>query len=523
MSSTPPAATTCCWPDVLQTFVDATAERGDRLVSAGEDHKRDDELGIPEFAYPHQRVALRKLLGFPELMHRSILAFEMGGGKTLIALACLPRTVSSSSSMVVCPSALKANWEAECKRFRPDLSPVVAKSSKHLAKLVANEQSDPCGHRRLLILSYSLLSRACNLKLMCAPDRAAPAWVIADECHYLKHPRSLRSRALHHVLCKRFPAARALLMSGTPAHSHEHLWPLLKLCRPLVFGKFHHHQPGHRRQHRGEFYFADWFCEAERVAIPGRPVFFKFKRNRDPAGLWSVISRFVLTGYLRDFAPDLPDHVRKTVVIAALGPQKTRFYTKGLADVERLRSTEGHHAAQDRMRALVKQNHHDRERFVDARFRLLVDREAANDHKSIVFAHHRSTLDQLATMVAEHDPGHESVVIHGSVPMKDRHGLVQQFKTDPRCKWAILSLTACGTGLNFQFVSRVFYAEIIFDAVVMVQSEARAHRIGSRTTTVQETWVVDGGLDRMMLAATDHKRDNQSSTLDHAGPCSQNE
>ena len=87
--------------------------------------------------------------------HYSILGDEMGLGKTIQALE-IAKVSKSVSTVVICPSSLKFNWENEIKEKFPQL-----KSS-------------------ITITTYSQLKHSSNI------FRASDI-VIADEAHYLKN------------------------------------------------------------------------------------------------------------------------------------------------------------------------------------------------------------------------------------------------------------------------------------------------------------------------------------------------
>jgi hypothetical protein len=184
-------------------------------------------------------------------------------GKTVQALAALPE---GARAVVVGPAVAKGVWERECKRWRPDLTPVVLSGRGSFRWPSAGE---------LVITNYDVLSDApleakdraeLNAKATKAPIESAaklmakiaaddavlelhasvPAGlcVIADEAHAVKGKRNKVAR------CARFGAladaafeagGRVWLLTATPIlNSPPELWNLLSLIRAqkIVFGSY---------------------------------------------------------------------------------------------------------------------------------------------------------------------------------------------------------------------------------------------------------------------------------------------
>jgi SWI/SNF-related matrix-associated actin-dependent regulator of chromatin subfamily A-like protein 1 len=55
---------------------------------------------------------------------------------------------------------------------------------------------------------------------------------------------------------------------------------------------------------------------------------------------------------------------------------------------------------------------------------------------------------------------------------------VDSFQRDDFMKIAILSMTACGTGITLTSASCIVFAELHWTPSIMLQAEDRAHRIG---------------------------------------------
>jgi hypothetical protein len=66
---------------------------------------------------------------------KALLGDDMGLGKTIEALVAFPK---NAAALVVCPSNVKYNWAAECRKWRPDLKLVVLSGrAKTVSKVLA--------------------------------------------------------------------------------------------------------------------------------------------------------------------------------------------------------------------------------------------------------------------------------------------------------------------------------------------------------------------------------------------------
>lgn len=102
--------------------------------------------------------------------------------------------------------------------------------------------------------------------------------------------------------------------------------------------------------------------------------------------------------------------------------------------------------------------------------------------KFLVFAHHLDILDSIEDVVKKSEIKY--VRIDGSTKNEQRQFNVDTFQKDEQCLIAILSITACATGITMTKASTVVFAEMYFTPAVMIQAEDRAHRIGQEHTCV---------------------------------------
>ncbi len=94
---------------------------------------------------------------------------------------------------------------------------------------------------------------------------------------------------------------------------------------------------------------------------------------------------------------------------------------------------------------------------------LLVDGEIGTNPqtKVLLFYHHREMRNILVNEVEKAEL--EYIEINGDVPSGKRQPLVDTFQTDPKCRVAILSITAAGTGLNMHGRILCGYVRIVLD------------------------------------------------------------
>ncbi|GAV09941.1 hypothetical protein RvY_19410, partial [Ramazzottius varieornatus] len=97
--------------------------------------------------------------------------------------------------------------------------------------------------------------------------------------------------------------------------------------------------------------------------------------------------------------------------------------------------------------------------------------------KVVIFAHHNYVLSQLYGALSE---TYRGIRIDGSTAPEDRKVLCDTFQQDDNCRIAVLSITACSTGLTLTAASVVVFAELYWNPGILAQAEDRLHRLGQR-------------------------------------------
>lgn len=176
--------------------------------------------------YPHQIEGIRTLARWKSF----ILADDMGLGKTLQALTVFGIDVYrgwATKAIVVCPVSLKSNWEEEIHEFTGFACVVVEGTPKKRQEQLA--QFRAIQGPKILVINYEGV-KAHEIELNALNFDVA----IFDECHYLKNPKSQRTKA-----CLGLRARRNFLLSGTPMLNHvNELWAPLHKVQPELYPRY---------------------------------------------------------------------------------------------------------------------------------------------------------------------------------------------------------------------------------------------------------------------------------------------
>ena len=143
-----------------------------------------------------------------------------------------------------------------------------------------------------------------------------------------------------------------------------------------------------------------------------------------------------------------------------------------------------------------------------ARLRELVDVIAAKQDKVLVFTQFREACAPLATFLGSVF-GRAGLVLTGSVAVGKRAALVEQFQTDERTPFFVLSLKAGGTGLNLTAAASHVIHFLIGRRIRAVEDQAtdRAYRIGQHRNVLVHKFVCRGTVEDKIDALIADKRD----------------
>jgi superfamily II DNA or RNA helicase len=412
-----------------------------------------------------------------------ILADEMGLGKTAQVLAHLRAVKQSGAglsgpSLVVCPSSLVFNWEAEARKFTPGLR-VLALHGAERRGLFAQIPSHD-----LLITSYALLRRDAEHYRGLEFDTA-----VLDEAQHIKNRQTQNAQAV-----KAVRARHKLVLTGTPMeNSVLDLWSIFDFLMPGYLGA------------------AEDF--RERYEIP-------IMRDRN-AGAQARLARrlrpFVLRRRKREVAADLPEKIQQ-VSFCELNPEQQAVYQQVLDAGRRevLESVNTRGLAGSRMVVLTALL---RLRQICCDLRLLQTGGAAavsgkvelfnelleevldGGHRALVFSQFTSMLSLLKEELSARNI--RFCYLDGATT--DRARVVDQFQRDAAVPVFLISLKAGGVGLNLTGADTVIHFDPWWNPAVEAQATDRAHRLGQKKVVTSYKLIARGTVEEKILSLQTRK------------------
>ena len=174
---------------------------------------------------PYQQEGLAWLNFLRETGFGGALADDMGLGKTVQALAFLAHEKAEGRLqkpvLIVSPTSVMPNWQAEAARFTPNLSVLALRGTERKALFSQIGQHD------IVLTTYPLLARD-HEHLLAESYHAA----ILDEAQAIKNPKT--SIAL---LAHRIDAAHRFALTGTPLENNlGEIWSLFEFLSPGLLG-----------------------------------------------------------------------------------------------------------------------------------------------------------------------------------------------------------------------------------------------------------------------------------------------
>ena len=448
---------------------------------------------------------------------RLLIADEMGVGKTVqaIGLSCLYQ--KDWPVLVICPSSLKFAWRDEINLWLSDIL------EKDDVQVIRHSKNGFKLDKKYYIISYDL-----SVRMIDKIIKKKFNYIIADEAHYLKSKSAKRTMCLTPILQR---SKRVVLLTGTPILAKPmEIYPLLHILRPDKFKGFKE--------------FGTRYCDPKMLPYG----LIDWSGSSNSRELNSILNRLMIRRLKKDVLSQLPPKKRQKIEIATDSKviKKLKiFMEKSSKKFEELLGTQ---IELDKLGIDLNELNPDKEKEKNTEknkenkdiseekedtllnkfnkaysmtgeaklpgIKDYVNYLVDNSCKFLIFAHHTEVLDAIEDEIIQDKIGY--IRIDGKVQIEKRQELVNKFQTDEECLVAILSITACATGLTLTKASTVVFAELHFTPSIMIQAEDRAHRIGQDAGCVNIHYLVgEDTLDVLLFRKLNEKQNIVSTTLDN--------
>ncbi|CAM9559187.1 unnamed protein product, partial [Phaeothamnion confervicola] len=252
--------------------IDVTGDGGEEAAEAEEDAPQPDEAAVEplvlwesedpnnphrievdrrlcKFLRPHQREGVtfmfRCVMGLAGCEGEGcILADDMGLGKTLQSISLMwtllkqgmtPGRPVAKRAIVVCPTSLVKNWEAEIEKWLHSDCRCIALSESSRDQVISSITlflQSPV--YRVLIVSYETFR--IHVERFQARADSCCDLLICDEAHRLKNADTATNQALSSLKCR-----RRVLLSGTPMQNDlDEFFAMVDFTNPGVLGTAQH-------------------------------------------------------------------------------------------------------------------------------------------------------------------------------------------------------------------------------------------------------------------------------------------
>ncbi|GAB4254254.1 MULTISPECIES: DEAD/DEAH box helicase [Deferrisoma] len=453
--------------------------------------------GLRATLRPYQRAGVGWLVAAGEAGLGVALADDMGLGKTVQALAAVASGAGAGRpSLVVAPTSVVPNWEAEARRFTPNLRVLRHHGAER------GQGPEAFGGADLVITSYALLRRDRELLAGVEWD-----WAILDEAQAIKNPDTQTARA-----ARALRARRRLALTGTPLENHlGEIWSLFQFLNPGLLGS--------------QRSFARRFVQPILAGDEGAA---EALRRR--------IAPFVLRRLKSEVEPELPPKV-EAVLWCEMEPEQEALYRSLLE------------ASRRQVEAAIRRSGFDRARMsvLEAllrlrqactlpavlpggvgegvpsakfdRFRSFMAETIEEGHRVLVFSQFTQVLSRLRDWCEQ--AGYRPLYLDGRT--RKREEKVRRFQEDESVRVFLISLKAGGAGLNLTGADYVVLFDPWWNPAVEAQATDRTHRIGQTRKVFSYRMVVRGTVEEKMLELQARKRGLLEAVLgpDGAGALSE--
>lgn len=431
----------------------------------------------------YQKVGYRWLRTMSHYGFGGILADDMGLGKTLQVITLLTQEYEEkkeSPSLVVCPTSLALNWQAEFRKFAPHMKVLVMMGSVDERKKLFEKIAE----YDVVVISYDLLKRDIDNYV-----GVHFRYCIADEAQYIKNANTLGAKAL-----KMVESEVRFALTGTPIeNSLAELWSIFDFIMP------------------GYLFSYSRFKNNYEMPI------VKNEDEEATKRLKKMIAPFIMRRLKKDVLKELPDKT-ETVIYNTMEETQQKLYTAHLAlarqEISKEIKEKGSGGSRIKMLALLTrlrqlcchpslylQDYEAGSGKLEQCMEIIQDSIAAG-HRILLFSQFTSMLDIISRRLRLEDIDH--LMLTGVTKAEERIEMVSDFNNSD-IPIFLISLKAGGTGLNLTGADVVIHYDPWWNLSSQNQATDRAYRIGQKKNVQVFQMITKNSIEEKIKELQDRK------------------
>ena len=458
-----------------------------------EESKFDVPPSMRKILRTYQKEGFRWLKTIAHYGFGGILADDMGIGKTLQMIAVLEDARlqgEGGCSLVVTPASLVLNWQAEIRRFAPQLKCgcVHGTLKERQDTLTAVDDFD------VLITSYDYVKRDEALY-----QPLAFQYLVLDEAQAIKNQRTKSAQAV-----KQIQARHRFALTGTPIeNSLAELWSIFDFLMP------------------GYLFSYAQFKENYELPI------VRYDDEERLTLLKKLVSPFILRRVKQDVLKELPEKTESVLQIEFSEAEK-KLYQASLQQIQtQLTQTLDQQtnagsskimilAMLTRLRQICCDPGLVFDGYGGERSKLtacmeLIENAVESGKKILVFSQFTTILDKLRGECEKRGIG--TYLLTGATPKQQRFDLMESFNRD-KTPVFLISLKAGGTGLNLTGAEIVIHYDPWWNLSAENQATDRAYRIGQTRNVQVVKLIVEGTVEEKISKLQQQKQQLSQSVIE---------
>jgi superfamily II DNA or RNA helicase len=440
----------------------------------------------------YQKEGLNWLNFLDDFGFGGCLADDMGLGKTIQIIAFIlsqRKKVNQNTNLVVVPTTLIFNWQAEIAKFAPDLKLYTIYGADRIKDISLFNEYE------VILTSYgTLLYDIGWLK------KYKFNYIFLDESQLIKNPESLRYNAV-----RLLQSRNKITMTGTPIENNTFdLYGQLSFACPGLLGS--------------KQFFRDHYSKPIDI----------FKDNTRAIALKKKVSPFVLRRTKKEVAGELPDKT-EMVLYCEMGTEQKNAYDA---------------CKNEYIRFLMGEKEEDLPKHTLHVLKGLTQLRQICNSPSLLGDNHlhglsSSKIDTLMEEIESHSPQHKILVFSQFVSMldlirkelkakdipfeyltgrtKNRERSVENFQNNADVRVFLISLKAGGTGLNLTEADYVYLVDPWWNPAAENQAIDRCYRIGQKKNVVAVRLICPDTIEEKIMKLQQTKKELVSDLIQTDG------